>query len=118
MKMEKEIAYIAGKVTGCSDYRVIFAQAAMKLEKAGYKVINPSVLPDGLEYDQYMSITGEMLKCATVIFLLPNWTESGVAKTEVCQAIDMNLKIIDFEQWLIYESESEIKSNDKNNAGQ
>ena len=46
------LAYISGKITGNPQYRKKFLNAEMVLMNFGYKVLNPTLLPEGLEYEQ------------------------------------------------------------------
>ena len=41
--------YIAGKITGDREYREKFREAAKALERLGHVVLNPAILPDGLD---------------------------------------------------------------------
>lgn len=57
--------YLAGKITGDSNYREKFAAAAKKLEeRAGVTVISPAVTPEGLKKADYMRICFAMLESA------------------------------------------------------
>ena len=48
--------YVSGKITGDKNYKQKFEKAANKLISFGYDVFNPAILPNGLEYEQYMQI--------------------------------------------------------------
>lgn len=43
--------YIAGKITGDPDYLDKFQRAALKIRTEGHKVVSPTCLPDGLEWE-------------------------------------------------------------------
>lgn len=79
--MKKKI-YIAGKITGLKDYKKNFDRAEVELKKQGHVVVNPSVVPEGLNYDDYMNICTAMLKACDTIYMLNNWKDSTGAKIE------------------------------------
>ena len=74
--------YIAGKITGLPNYKVYFDLAEKELKKQGHIVVNPSVLPVGLVYDDYMNICTAMLKACNTIYMLKNWKDSTGATIE------------------------------------
>lgn len=76
------IVYIAGKITGNPKYKEQFSKAAKMLKSKGYTVINPCCLPEGLTWEQYMSICIPMVDVADKLYMLENWTDSRGAKLE------------------------------------
>lgn len=78
----KPIAYIAGKITGDPTYREKFAHAQEVLERRGYVVLNPALLPEGMKPKDYMRICMAMLDTTDVVFFLPGWMDSEGAKLE------------------------------------
>lgn len=74
--------YLAGKITGDPDYKTRFARAAQKLEKLLGPVLNPAVLPGGLDAADYMAICTAMLDRADVVAFLPGWDSSSGASLE------------------------------------
>lgn len=78
----KQKAYIAGKITGDPEYRKKFASAQEELERQGYIVLNPALLPEGMATSDYMRICMAMLDTADVVFFLPGWVDSEGAKLE------------------------------------
>jgi hypothetical protein len=86
--------YIAGPMTGLPDYnRPAFFTAETVLQEYGHTVLNPAVLPDGLEYCEYMRISKAMLMCADSIYLLEGWENSKGAITEKMLVMALNLAI-------------------------
>lgn len=72
--------YIAGKVSGNSNYKAQFANAARQIEAQGHIVLNPAVLPDGMAPEDYMRICFAMIDTADELWELPNaWESKGAA---------------------------------------
>ncbi|MEG1497613.1 MAG: DUF4406 domain-containing protein [Clostridiales bacterium] len=94
----RQIAYIAGPISNCPNYKNQFNIAAKALQEDGYIVLNPAILPCGLDYQQYMDIGCKMLECCDVIFLLHGWYESPGAKCELKQALERNMQVRDFKK--------------------
>ncbi len=86
--------YIAGKITGEQDYRKKFAEAEKLLVSQGNKVMNPAVLPEGFEYDDYMKICFAMIDVCEAVFMLLDWKDSTGAKEELGIAIEKKKAII------------------------
>ena len=86
-------AYIAGKITNDPNYRNKFAAAEKGIRKMGYVVMSPAIMPDGFEYEDYMTVCFAMLSICDVIFMLPDWAESDGAKVEHEQARKTNKRI-------------------------
>lgn len=79
--------YISGAMRSCmSTYRQKFARAQKMLEEDGHIVINPAVLPVGLDSDRYMPICLAMVDAADAIFLFNNWQNSKGALLEKAYA--------------------------------
>lgn len=74
--------YIGGKITGDTGYREKFQEAAQHLQNLGHVVLNPAILPDGLEQVDYMRICLAMLEAAGLAFFLPDYQESAGAMIE------------------------------------
>lgn len=69
-------AYIAGKITGNQNYKEEFAMAEKNLKDKGYKVMNPTCLPEGFEQFDYLSICATMIDICDEVFFLPTWEDS------------------------------------------
>jgi hypothetical protein len=74
--------YIAGKITGNPDYYEHFQRAALDLRMKGHTVISPTILPDGLEYADYMHACFALVDVAEAVYMLNNWQESAGAVEE------------------------------------
>lgn len=86
--------YIAGPMTGLPDFnRAAFHKEAERLQRHGHVVLNPAILPGGLEQREYMDICFAMLRSAEAILLLPGWQTSPGATAEYHYAYKMALPI-------------------------
>jgi len=74
--------YIAGKITGLENYKELFNRKEKELLEKGCTVMNPSVLPDGFEHEEYMKICFSMIDVCDSIYLLSNWKDSKGAQME------------------------------------
>lgn len=74
--------YIAGKITGDSEYKEKFQIAQMDLKNHGHIVLNPATLPDGMTTSDYMRICFSMMECADVVMFLPDFRQSKGAMLE------------------------------------
>ena len=64
--------YLSGKITGDDEYRWKFMDAQTALELNGHVVLNPALLPTGLDEDDYMRIALAMLDSADMMVCLPD----------------------------------------------
>ena len=69
--------YIAGPITGHSDYEKKFAEAEELLTEQGHVVINPALLPEGLgNCNTYMGICFAMIDACDAVVMLDGWEMS------------------------------------------
>ena len=74
--------YIAGKITGLTNYKELFDIAAKELNSKGYATMNPSLMTGGFEWDEYMHVYFAMIDVCTTCYFLSNWKYSKGAKLE------------------------------------
>ena len=86
--------YLSGKITGDAGYRQKFEAVQNELTSYGYVVFNPAVLPDGFEYEDYMSLDLLILSRCDAIYLLRDWKNSPGAKRELEEAKRLGLQIL------------------------
>ena len=67
-------------------YKEDFERAEKLFKKYGYTVINPAILPDGLNHEKYMPICLTMLDAADFIYMLAGWEDSKGARLEKAYA--------------------------------
>ena len=101
----KKTIYISGPITAATDEQQAlnlraFFKAEAKLQKLGFVVLNPAVLPVGLPYKSYMQIDVAMLQVCDCIYMLIGHACSPGAKGEL--AIAKSIKLEEF-----YESEGD-----------
>ena len=79
--------YIAGRITGDPAYRAKFASAADRLEASGNIVLNPAMLPEGMEPEDYMRICFAMIDVADEVVFLSDWRHSpgSVVEERYCR---------------------------------
>lgn len=74
--------YIAGKITGNPGYKEQFAAVEKELRTQGHTTMNPAVLPDGFEHQEYMRVCFSMIDVCDAVFFLANWQDSIGATME------------------------------------
>ena len=85
--------YIAGKITGFDKAKEVFRKKEIELIKRGYTVLNPTVLPDGFEHEEYMHICYAMIDVCETVYFLNNWNNSKGAKMELEYAITQGKRL-------------------------
>ena len=88
--------YLAGPITGVSDYFEKFAKAAQQLRMEGHEVFNPAAANlDELPINKIMAYELDWLcREAEAIALLPGWINSKGATIEFLLAEYLKLKVI------------------------
>ena len=86
------IIYIAGRITGDPNYKAKFDKAAVRLK--GHVVLNPSALPLGLDYDDYMHIDFAMIDVADTVYCLKDYKQSNGAMKEWHYAMWINKEMM------------------------
>lgn len=90
--------YISGSMTSCKNYKKIFAKMQKMLEADGYIVINPAVLPKGLEREKYMPICMAMIDGADAVYMFNDWENSKGALLEMAYAEYQGKEVI-YQGW-------------------
>ncbi|HFZ7939644.1 TPA: DUF4406 domain-containing protein [Salmonella enterica subsp. enterica serovar Birkenhead] len=89
---KKKVVFICGPMTGYENYnRDAFLRKERELINCDAVVLNPARLPDGLEHDQYLTITRGMIQVSDSVCLLPDWEKSDGARQEVIYALKRNI---------------------------
>lgn len=74
--------YIAGKITGNPNYKRDFGNVEKMLKREGHTTINPSILPKGFEWSEYIHICKAMIDVCHAVYLLNSWKDSQGATVE------------------------------------
>lgn len=74
--------FLSGPITGREDCRARFAQAAAYYRRKGFAVLNPAVLPEGMEPADYMRICTAMIDAADAVVFLPGAEQSPGSNVE------------------------------------
>ena len=85
--------YIAGRISNYDGFYEHFKRIEEKLKKEGNIVLNPAILPPGLEQQEYMSICIPMLYVADEIYMLGGWEFSMGATIEHGIARQAKMKV-------------------------
>ena len=86
INMIRTKVYLAGPIRGVPDYKERFAETRRFYEQCGCAVLDPSLLPEGMEQADYMRIYIAMLQSADFVQMLPGWEESEGATLEKAHA--------------------------------
>ena len=92
-----KVVFLSGKITGDKHYREKFFLAQCELQRRGYIVLNPAVLPNGMDYSQYMRICFRYIDVAGSICLLPDYLESSGRSSELGYATAKDKEILFYE---------------------
>ncbi|EKH1093942.1 DUF4406 domain-containing protein [Salmonella enterica] len=96
---KKKVVFICGPMTGYENYnRDAFMRKEEELIACGATVLSPAMLPDGLEHEQYLTITRGMIRVSDVICLLPGWENSSGARQEMVYAMKRNIWPMGFDE--------------------
>lgn len=89
--------YISGSITGTERYRERFMEAEARLNKKGYRVINPAelsaVMPQDTNYEEYMTVCMAALSTAQAIYMLEGWENSRGANRELGYALGKKMTV-------------------------
>lgn len=93
-----KVIYIAGPISGTDDYMERFKSAEEKIRSVGFIPVNPTVVSEplvaaGCEYEEFMSVTHELLKVCGAILLLEEWESSRGAQRELLYALENGYEV-------------------------
>ena len=95
MLLLTDTIYIAGKITGLTDYKKKFDEMEKQLNEHGFrKILKPTCLPGNLEYEQYMTICFSMIDASDAVCFLDDWKDSPGARLELHYARSKKKKIV------------------------
>jgi len=108
--MKIDTVYLSGQMSNLPDFgKGNFFKAEGILKKMGVAVINPAILPDGWEWQEYMNVAYRSLKNLRpdYIVMLPNWRKSAGAIQELCWSNELGIKIIEWDDLKTMEANHE-----------
>ena len=87
--------YIAGRITDNPISQREFADAERWVQKQHPEavIINPIILPEGLEYEDYIDICLAMVRACDVLYTIKGWNMSPGAQAEVSLAFALNKEV-------------------------
>ena len=89
--------YISGKITGTTDYKEKFQNAAERIAAKGHIPVNPTdmdkVLIDSYTWDEWMQIDLPLLRTSHGVLMLPDWRDSNGARMEHREAIRIHKRM-------------------------
>lgn len=87
--------YIAGPITGISDFRDRFARAQRKVEELGQTAVNPALdgIGRGKPWSWYMRRATMALLTCDAVLLLDGWQDSRGASREHQIAVELEMPI-------------------------
>ncbi|ALR15252.1 MULTISPECIES: DUF4406 domain-containing protein [Vibrio] len=87
--------YIAGPMTGLPEInKPAFFAMEEELKSRGCIVMNPAILPDGFEWEEYMHICIPMMACCDTVVFLDGWQLSKGARLEYDKAVEMGKQLV------------------------
>ena len=75
--------YLAGSITDDPNYKNKFDEAEEYLKSLGYTVLNPTVLPEGMPYEDYFPICFAMIDVADCMVVIDGIGTSNGVKMEI-----------------------------------
>lgn len=92
--------YIAGPISGTTDYNERFSDAKKEISRKGHQAVNPLDIrilietegPKAISYGQTMTICKALVGACDAIYMMPGWQKSNGARQEHDEAVDKGLK--------------------------
>ncbi|WP_238552926.1 DUF4406 domain-containing protein [Paenibacillus alvei] len=99
----KPVIYLSGPMTGLPEYNhPAFHLAALRLRRAGYRVLNPAdVVVEKEDWGSYMRADIKLLMDADMVAVLPGWEQSRGARIEVDLAEALEMKMITIDKLIV-----------------
>lgn len=100
-KNKKEVVYLSGAITNNPNRVEDFSKAQNFLEKAGYSVFNPIMMPPGMGYISYINIAKTILQEVDYICMLDGWEKSAGANIELRYAKELKKEVIHIKKFKV-----------------
>lgn len=106
---EGKKVFISGKITeeepnikeNKEGYPKKFRVAQLQLERLGYIVMNPAILPLGFEHQDYMEICYKMIDACEAIVFLRDWEDSTGARMEMQYVKNQGKEILFYDDIMV-----------------
>ena len=103
--------YIAGKITGCPNYKERFYDAEKALNWEGHIALSPADLPEGMTTADYMRICFAMIDVADCVAFLPGWEDSPGARLEHAYCVYIDKKTLWLKDYAPYQNQTLASCN-------
>lgn len=93
--------YVSGPVTGVPNgNRLAFAEAARRLEEAGFRPVDPTgIVPGGAPWERAMRTCISLLAASDGLAFLPGSTCSRGASLEMRVADELGMRVASVDEW-------------------
>lgn len=81
-KNRPPVVYLSGPITGVEHYAKAFDEAEAAAQALGCIVLNPTKLPAGLDYEDYMYLDFALIDKCDILLYLPGAANSPGAQRE------------------------------------
>lgn len=103
-KDRRNVVYIAGPITGTSDYMERFKRAEHDLKSHGFIPVNPTIVSEPMvaancEYEEFMNVTHQLLRICGAIYLLNGWEKSKGTLRELEYALENDYEVYCEASW-------------------
>lgn len=104
MKNRSTVVYIAGPITGTTDYMERFKAAEHSLKCHGLIPVNPTIVSEPMvaahcEYEEFMDVTHQLLRICGAIYLLNGWEKSKGTLRELAYALNNHYEVYCEASW-------------------
>ena len=109
-KKRSNVIYIAGPISGTTDYMKRFKKAEEELKSRGFIPVNPTVVSEPMvaancEYEEFMDVTHQLLRICGAIYLLNDWENSKGTLRELEYALDNEYEVYCESSWFFHEQD-------------
>lgn len=105
-----DVVYISGPMSGMpnANREAFMAAERFLMQTCGCRVLNPTYMPDGLSYRDYMAHALQLMQHATKMALLPGWSNSTGVAIELAIAERDKIPVFFLREFLKNDQESEV----------
>lgn len=74
--MKRQVIFISGAISSDPNYKDKFKRKELELRSLGYRVINPTSIPEDLDYEMQMALCFASIDQADVVYFLSDYKTS------------------------------------------